>query len=139
MSKWCAIHSDVNVSSGDGFHWIRIPYGHWVPGGKENPFVASFRNKTDKQQSPHTVMRMYLCQAMSSTFCIGSEPSGTGGMMFVVGVRSEKDIFTLKLRFADSEETKIRTFGTQFYVRVLEGDTFSENGDLSTPTYEAIQ
>lgn len=141
MSKWSAIHTDVQVSSGDGFRWIRIPYVAWVPQGEKNSFVELLGIKTDKELSPDSAMRMYMCRAMNSTFCIGRESSGAGGLMFVIGVRSEKDIFQLKLRFANAIETKIWSYGTQFYVRVLEGDTFSENGTLSNDRVigEAIQ
>jgi len=141
MSKWSAIHSDVQVSSGDGFHWIRIPYTAWVPPGEKNPFVEMLGIKTDKELSPVSAMRMYLCRAMNSTFCMGTEPSGIGGLMVVVGVRSEKDIFQLKLRFAEAVETKVWSFGTNFYVRVLEGDHWSEGGTLENDRVigEAIQ
>ena len=141
MSKWSAIHSDVQVSSGDGFRWIRIPYVVWAPKGEKNPFVEMLGIKTDKELSPESAMRIYLCKAMNSTFCLGTESSGAGSLMLVFGVRSEKDIFQLKLRFADSVETKIWSYGTQFYVRVLEGDHWSEKGALENDRQigEAIQ
>lgn len=141
MSKWSAIHSDVQVSSGDGFHWIRIPFVAWAPKDEKNPFVESLGIKTDKELSPDSAMRIYMCKAMNSTFCLGIESSGVGGLMFVIGVRSEKDIFQLKLRFAEATETKIWSYGIKFYVRVLEGDHFSESGALKNDRVigEAIQ
>lgn len=141
MSKWSAIHSDVQISSGDGFRWIRIPYVAWMPKGEKNPFVEMLGIKTDKELSPDSAMRMYMCKAMNATFCLGKESDGTGGLMFVIGVRSEKDIFQLKLRFANATETKIWSYGTQFYVRVLEGDDWSEKGTLENDRQigEAIQ
>ena len=141
MSKWSAIYTNAQVSSGDGFHWIRIPYVAWVPEGEKNPFVEMLDVKTDKELSPRSAMRIYMCRAMNSTFCIGQESSGDGGLMFVIGVRSEKDIFQLKLRFAEATETKIWSHGTTFYIRVLEGDYWSENGTLRNERVvgEAIQ
>ncbi len=141
MSKWSAIHSYVHVSSGDGFHWIRIPHVSWMPRGEKNPFVEMLGIKTDKKLSPDSAMRIYMCRYMNSTFCIGHESNGTGGLMFVIGVRSEKDVFQLKLRFSNAEETKIWSYGTTFYVRVLEGDTFSEDSTLKNDRVigEAIQ
>jgi len=141
MSKWCAIHPNAQISSGDGFHWIRLPYIAWVPQGEKNPFIESLGIKTDKVLGPESAMRMYLCRAMNSTFCIGKESSGIGGLMFVIGVRSEKDVFQLKLRFAEAVETKMWSYGTNFYVRVLEGDHWSEDGALENDRVigEAIQ
>lgn len=141
MSKWSAIYTDVQVSSGDGFRWIRIPYVAWVPPGEKNPFVEMLGIKTDKELSPESAMRIYLCKTLNSTFCMGTELSGAGGLMLVIGVRSEKDVFQLKLRFADATETKVWSYGTRFYVRVLEGDYWSESGVLENDRVigEAIQ
>lgn len=141
MSKWSAIYTDAQISSGDGFHWIRIPFVWWTPPDEKNPFVEMLGIKTDKELSPESAMRIYLCKTMNSTFCLGKESSGNGSLMFVIGVRSEKDIFQLKLRFATAIETKIWSYGTQFYVRVFEGDHWSEKGTLENDQVigEAIQ
>lgn len=141
MSKWSSIYSDVKISTGDGFYFIRLPYTFWVPAGEINPFVEMLGIKTDKQLSPQSAMQIYLCNTMISTFCFGKEFGDSRNSSFIIGVRDEKDLFQLKLRFANSVETRIRETGTKFYVRVRDGDHFSEDGTLKNDSGigEAIQ
>lgn len=140
MSKWSSIHSDVHVSTGDRFYFIRISYIAWTPFSEKNPFVEMLGIKSDKLLSPLSALTIYMCNAVSSTFCIGRE-FNDGKSAFIIGVRDERDLFQLKLRFADSTVTKVRETNTNFYVRVRDGDHFSEGGTLPNEKVigEAIQ
>lgn len=137
MTKWTEIHSDVHISGGDGFSFIKIPMppSNWMFGGdpteEEKEFikvcVPNHKPRIIKgievPLEPYHALRMYLCAGASATFGLAM----VGGN-FLVGVRSQKDLFKLALKFPETDTTKVWDSNTKFYIRVSEGDSFSEDG-----------
>lgn len=138
MTDWSQIHSDVHVGGADGFSFITliIPMHDWrmdkqseeekafvemcLPGRKPR-MVAG----VERPYEPYNALRMYLCEAMSDTFALAQHQR-----RYYIGVRSKKDLFKLNLKFDDAENIKIWDSKIKFYVRVAEGDFFSDKGTV---------
>lgn len=143
MTDWIALHSDVNISGGDGFSFIvlRRPlhdFNFQQPvkqSAEEIAFVKQClpNNKPrmvagiEVPTPPHNALRMYLCDAMSATFAYGHY-IGNGPPSFIIGSRSQKDMFKLTLKFDETRTISSWDSNTEFYVRVADGDAFSEDG-----------
>lgn len=135
MTNWSAIHNNVRITTADRFHFIKMYYQHWPFEEIEkfiyrlNPDVKIKITEDNMYLLVRNVLRMTLCKTLSSTFCF-AETTEDFKHLFYIGVRSKKDIFKLKLKYPDLIETKTWSNQTLFYVRVVEGDSFSTNGEL---------
>lgn len=139
MTEWSQMHSDVFIGGADGFSFItlRTPIHDWRVDAKLSDEETSFVelclpgrkprviNGVERPYEPYNALRMYLCESMSNTFAL-SEYRGK----YYIGVRSKKDLFKLNLKFEDSENIKLWDSKVKFYVRVAEGDFFSDKGQL---------
>lgn len=146
MTDWTALHSDVHVSGGDGFSFLLLekPLHSWdfqqpqkqsteeiefvklcIPGHK--PRII---NGVEVPMEPDNALRMYLCASMSATFAYGTCME-SGRPKWIIGSRSQKDIFKLKLKFPETEARKVWDSNTLFYIRVAEGDSFSDDGSAT--------
>lgn len=140
MTTWAQMHTDVYISGADGFSFItlKVPMHDWrVQDGKLSDEEAAFVKLclpgrkprviagVERPYEPYNALRMYLCESMSSTFAL-AEFRGK----YYIGVRSKKDLFKLNLKFEDSENIKMWDRTIQFYMRVAEGDFFSDKGNL---------
>jgi hypothetical protein len=143
MTDWTALHSDVHISGGDGFSFIVLSRPlhsfNYGPNAKQSAEELAFvkqclpNNKPrvvagiEVPTPPHNALRMYLCEAMSTTFAYGHYIGG-GAPSFIIGSRSQKDMFKLTLKFDETRSISSWDSNTEFYVRVAEGDAFSEDG-----------
>ena len=140
MTSWSQMHSDVFIGGADGFSFITLttPIHDWrvldgTLSDEEKSFVElclpgrkpRVINGVERPYEPYNALRMYLCESMSSTFAL-AESKGK----YYIGVRSKKDLFKLNLKFEDSDNIKIWDSKIKFYVRVAEGDFFSDKGQL---------
>lgn len=140
MTNWSQMHTDVLIGGGDGFSFITlpVPLHDWrVQDGKLSDEEAAFVelclpgrkprviNGVERPYEPYNALRMFLCESMSSTFAL-AEHQGK----YYIGMRSNKDLFKLNLKFEDSSNIKIWDSRIKFYIRVEEGDFFSDKGQL---------
>ena len=141
MTEWSQMHTDVLISGADGFSFITVPrpFHDWRTMGtpqlseEEKAFVdlclpgrkPRIIAGVERPYEPYNALRMYLCESMSSTFALAEHQA-----KYYIGVRSKKDLFKLNLKFEDSTNIKIWDSKIQFYVRVAEGDSFSDKGTL---------
>lgn len=147
MTDWVELHSDVNISGGDGFSFLLLrrplqSFGFGNSPAKQSPEEIAFvkqclpNNKpkiikgVEILTPPHNALRMYLCEAMSATFAYG-QYIGNGQSSFIIGSRSQKDMFKLTLKFDETKTISSWDSNTEFYVRVAEGDSFSDDGSAT--------
>jgi hypothetical protein len=148
MTNWTQLHTDVHISGGDGFSFVLIPRprrefkfnanGTHVQSDDEKDFIKlclpgrkpKVINGITVEIEPYDALRMYLCESMSSTFAM-STMQRDGKFWFMVGVRSQRDLFKLNLKFEETQNTKVWDANTLFYVRVAEGDDFADDGSAS--------
>ena len=144
MTEWSNIYPKERISGADGFTFVTLAYITWpeadadewikrfVPEEKHNNEFAMARAKAD----PISAVRMYLCQTMSSTFCIG-RGSRNDQSVFYIGARRPQDIFKLILKIPNATKTKTWPTDTSFSIRVSESDDFNPNkhrqGIINTP------
>lgn len=131
MTEWNKIYSRVNISGADGFTFVAIPHITWpedeaitfiktlLPKEKHDNEFAMARARID----PVSALRMYLCETMSGTFCIG-QGSLNQQSVFYVGARRPQDIFKLLLKIPDATKISAWESGMDFSVRVAENDDF---------------
>lgn len=142
MTNWTQLHSDVAITTGDGFSFILLdePGHNWndeVYTIDEEEFIQQClpNNKpkliggVEVKMKCKDALRMYLCASMSTTFALGHYVAN-GRPRFIIGSRSERDLFKITLKFPETKATKTWTSMIKFYIRVAEGDYFSERGDL---------
>ena len=143
MTDWTALHSDVNISGGDGFSFLLLnkPQHNWDFRQPQNQSVEEIEfiklcipghkpriiNGVEVPMEPDNALRMYLCASMSTTFAYGT-CTERNIPRWIIGARNKKDIFKLKLKFPETETRTVWDSNTQFYIRVAEGDAFSEDG-----------
>lgn len=138
MTDWSQMHTDVHIGGADGFSFITLPtpMHNWqidmqseeekafvelcLPGRKPRVIAG-----VERPYEPYNALRMYLCESMSYTFAL-AEHQGK----YYIGVRSKKDLFKLNLKFEDSTNIKVWDSKIVFYVRVAEGDFFSDKGTV---------
>lgn len=146
MTTWTQLHTSVHVSGGDRFSFqlIRAPEFDWslvhsdIQSQADKDFIAQclpnrkpkLINGVERPMTPHTALRMYLCESMSTTFALG-QTQHNNVSYFMVGSRSQKDLFKIQLKFPETTTIKVWDANTQFYIRVSEGDSFSEDGSAS--------
>ena len=136
MTKWTQLHSNVHISGGDGFSFVNLnmPFPDWVRDSltnEEKEFVKlcvpNHKPRTIKgvvvQLKPYDALRMYMCESMSDTFALSHN-----GSACLIGSRSEQDLFKLVLKFEETKPIKVWDSNREFYIRVAEGDNFSEDG-----------
>jgi len=87
-------------------------------------------NNVEVPMEPDNALRMYLCASMSATFAYGTCMERSSPK-WIIGTRSQKDIFKLKLKFPETETRKVWDSNTVFYVRVADGDAFSDDGSAT--------
>ena len=146
MTDWIALHSDVHITGGDGFSFILLekPMHEWnfqQPQNQSAEEIAFIKlcipghkpkiiNGVEVPMEPDNALRMYLCQSMTTTFAYGTCKE-SGRPRWIIGSRSPKDIFKLKLKFPETEVRTAWDSNTTFYIRVAEGDSFSEDGSAT--------
>lgn len=132
MTKWSAIHNDVHIVAGDNFHFIKLYYDGLY--GRDIT-MEKFIRRLDPDikikivgeniySLARNILRMRLCKTLNSTFCL-AEAKEEYKSLFYIGMRSKKDLFKLKLKWPDLIETKTWSNQLLFYVRVIDGDSFS--------------
>ena len=151
MTEWGAIHTDTHISGTDGFSFVRFNSPDWdwtgkpivefihllMPNEDERPqawkdveqLVTKSMEIGGARELPLQALKMHLCNTMSSTFALGQEQRGGD---FLVGATNPADLFKLKLKFAETEATKIWNSNTRFYVRVKKGEKFISDGTAAT-------
>jgi len=146
MSDWIQLHSDVHISGGDGFSFqlIESPFPDWnlkhqnKQTREEQEFIKQClpNNKPkiiagiEVPLEPYNALRMYLCESMSATFAL-AQIQWNHRPYFIIGSRSQKDLFKILLKFPETTSVKVWDSNTQFYIRVAEGDSFSEDGSAT--------
>lgn len=131
MTTWAKIYSKVRLTSADGFTFATMPNITWpqedadeflkhlLPADKQNSEMAFKRALVD----PKFALRMYLCETMSSTFCIGYGDRNNKSV-FYIGARRPQDIFKLLLRLPNISKTNSWPRDMTFFVRVAENDDY---------------
>lgn len=137
MTEWNKIYNHVRLSSADGFTFVTLPNVTWPQDGVED-FLKRLLPK-DKQNSefairrahvdPMSAIRMYLCETMSSTFCLGYGQRNHA-MVFYIGARRPQDIFKLILRLPTTSKTNSWPSDMVFSVRVAENDDYNPEKHL---------
>lgn len=146
MTDWVELHSDVNISGGDGFSFLLLRRPQrtfdWQQQNKQSAEEIAFVKQClpnskpkiiegiEVLTPPHNALRMYLCEAMSTTFAYG-QYIGNGIPCFIIGSRSQKDMFKLTLKFDETKTISSWDSNTEFYVRVADGDSFSDDGSAT--------
>jgi len=132
MTEWNKIYPKERISGADGFTFVTLPFITWpekdanewieqfVPEEKHGNDFAMARAKAD----PISAVRMYLCQTMSSTFCIGRGDRNQQSVYYI-GARRPQDIFKLILKIPNATKTKTWPTDTNFSIRVAENDDFN--------------
>jgi len=151
MTEWGAIHTDTHISGTDGFSFLRFNGPEWDWSGKAiAEFIHLLMPNEDERPSawkdvehlvtqsviaggarelPLQALKMHLCNTMSGTFALGQEGRSRD---FLVGATNPADLFKLKLKFAETEATKVWNSNTRFYVRVKKGEKFNSDGTAAT-------
>jgi len=137
MTKWTQLHTGVHISGGDGFSFIKLvlPWRDFfldTLNNEEKEFVKlcqpnhkpRFIKGVEVPLRPLDALRMYLCESMSHTFALAESTNGQA----MIGFRSQKDSFKFVLKFPETTAVKVWDSNTKFYIRVADGDTFSEDG-----------
>lgn len=131
MTEWNKIYTDIQLSGGDGFTFVTLPYITW-PEENADAFIKQFipEEKHDHvftikraNADPLSALRMYLCRTMSSTFCIGRGSRDQRGV-FYIGARRPQDIFKLILKIPNAKKTYTWASDIKFSVRVAEDDNY---------------
>lgn len=131
MTEWTKIYSKVNISGTDGFTFVTLP-NITFPEEEVLKFIKKLlpKEKHDNEfamkraiADVRSALRMYLCQTMSGTFCIG-QGSRDRESVFYIGARRPQDIFKLILKLPDANKVRVWESGMLFMVRVAEGDDF---------------
>lgn len=131
MTEWTKIYTNVCLSGADEFTFVTLPFITWpedaaeefmkqfIPEEKHDDVFTMARAKAD----PPSIIRMYLCKTMSSTFCI-SRGSRDQRTVFYIGARRPQDIFKLILKIPDAKKTTTWESAMKFSIRVAEGDDY---------------
>lgn len=146
MTDWTELHSDVHISGGDGFSFMLLekPMHSWDFQNPQNQTAEEIEfvklcipghkpriiNGVEVPMEPDNALRMYLCASMSATFAYGTTKE-SGRPRWIIGSRSQKDIFKLKLKFPETQTRKVWDSNTLFYIRVVDGDSFSDDGSAT--------
>jgi len=120
MTEWGAIHTDTHISGTDGFSFLRFNGPEWDWSGKAiAEFIHLLMPNEDERPSAWKDVEHLVTQSV------------------IAGGARELPLQALKmhlckLKFAETEATKVWNSNTRFYVRVKKGEKFNSDGTAAT-------
>jgi len=137
MSKWRAIHPAIKVNGMDGFRMLRFNMPSYsqmnaiaskLTEGKNDPhedFMRRLIPEGPLPRNPKDALKIYFTAEASYSFCVGNANMFDGDKntsSFLVGFRSDKDMFKFLLTWPDAQQITTWQTNIQFFVRIAVDD-----------------